>query len=35
MDLHSDLHNGIAFLEKFVSGSSNKLRMNLSKSPVQ
>ena len=35
MVLHSDLHNVIASLAKFVSGSSNELRTNLSKSPVQ
>ena len=35
MVLHSDLHNVIASLAKFVSGSSNKLRKNLSKSPIQ
>ena len=35
MVLHCDLHNVIAFLEKFVSGSSNELRTNLSKSPIQ
>ena len=35
MALHSDLHNVIASLAKFVSGSSNELRTNLSKSPIQ
>ena len=30
MALHSDLHNVIASLAKFVSGSSKELRMNLS-----
>ena len=35
MVLHSDLHNVIASLAKFVSGSSNELRKNLSKSPIQ
>ena len=35
MVLHSDLHNVIASLAKFASGSSNELRTNLSKSPIQ
>ena len=35
MVLHSDLHNVIASSAKFVSGSSNELRTNLSKSPIQ
>ena len=35
MALHSDLHNVIASLAKFVSGSSKELRMNLTKSPIQ
>ena len=35
MVLHSDLYNVIASLAKFASGSSNKLRTNLSKSPIQ
>ena len=35
MVLHSDLHNVIAPLAKFVSGSSNELRTNLSKLPIQ
>ena len=35
MVLHSDLHNVIASLAKFVSGSSNELRTNLSKSLIQ
>ena len=32
---HSDLHNGIASLAKFVSGSSNELRTNVSKLQIQ
>ena len=35
MVLHSDLHNVIASLAKFVSGSSNELKTNLSKSLIQ
>ena len=35
MGLHSDLHNVIASLAKIVSGSSNELRTNLSKSPIR
>ena len=35
MVLHSDLHNVIASLAKFVSGNSNELRKNLSKSQIQ
>ena len=35
MFLNSDLHNVIASIAKFVSGSSNELRTNLSKSPIQ
>ena len=35
MLLNSDLHNVIASLAKFVSGSSNELRTNLSKSLIQ
>ena len=35
MVLHSDLHNVIASLAKFVSGNDNELRTNLSKSLIQ
>ena len=35
MVLHSDLYNVIASLTNFASGSSNELRTNLSKSPIQ
>ena len=35
MVLHSDLHNVIASLAKFISSSSNELGTNLSKSLIQ
>ena len=33
MVVHNDFHNVFASLAKFISGSSNELRTNLSKSP--
>ena len=35
MVLHNDFHNVFASLAKIVSGSSNELKTNVSKSPIQ